>query len=122
MNSDVKTRKKPRQHQKADGDSGEQLSRMKRPPCSYAHSATSYAPADLVNPVVKLANDVLWREFQTVGTEMMISSAGRLICKCILVMFFCVHTLYSVFFTYLLIHVYVFMLYTGDYFHPLFSQ
>ena len=85
MNSDVKTRKRPRQHQKADGDSGEQLSRMKRPPCSYAHSATSYAPAD---PVVKLANDMLWREFQTVGTEMMISSAGRLICKCILVMFF----------------------------------
>ena len=86
MNSDVKTRKRPRQHQEADGDSGESLSRRKRPPCSYAHSATSYAP-DLVNPVVKLANDVLWREFQTVGTEMMVSSAGRLICKCILVMF-----------------------------------
>ena len=81
MNSDVKIRMRPRQHQEADGDSGEPLSRRKRPPpCSYAHSATSYAP-DTVNPVVKLANDVLWREFQTVGTEMMISSAGRLICK-----------------------------------------
>ena len=88
MNSDVKIRMRPRQHQEADGDSGEPLSRRKRPPpCSYAHSATSYAP-DTVNPVVKLANDVLWREFQTVGTEMMVSSAGRLICKCILVMFF----------------------------------
>ena len=121
MNSDVKTRKRPRQHQEADGDSG---SRSKRPPCSYAHSATSYA----LNPVVKLANDVLWREFQTVGTEMMISSAGRLICKInvlILVIFIVyIHCILYSLRIYVLIHVYVyvFIIYTGGYFHLLFSQ